>query len=49
LEEAILNQKQGKEIKSERKKHLDIPKELYDIFKKDTKVKECFYSLSLPK
>ncbi len=49
LEEAILNQKQGKEIKPERKKSLDIPKELYDIFTKDTKVKECFYSLSLPK
>ena len=49
LEEAILNQKQGKEIKPEKKKPLNIPKELYDIFKKDTKVKECFYSLSLPK
>ncbi len=49
LEEAILNQKHGKEIKPERKKPLDIPKELYDIFIKDTKVKECFYSLSLPK
>ncbi len=49
LEEAILNQKQRKEIKPKRKKPLDIPKELYDIFIKDTKVKECFYSLSLPK
>jgi uncharacterized protein YdeI (YjbR/CyaY-like superfamily) len=49
LEEAILNQKHGKEIKPERKKPLDIPKELYDIFIKDTKVKESFNSLSLPK
>ena len=49
LDEAILNQKQGKEIKPERKKPLDIPKELNDYFKKDKKVKESFYSLSLPK
>jgi uncharacterized protein YdeI (YjbR/CyaY-like superfamily) len=49
LREAILNQKQGKEIKPERKKPFDIPKELNDIIKKYKKVKECFYSLSLPK
>jgi uncharacterized protein YdeI (YjbR/CyaY-like superfamily) len=49
LEEAILNQKQGKEIKPERKKPLGIPKELNVIFKKDKNVKECFHSLSLPK
>ena len=49
LEEAILNQKQGKEIKPERKKPFNIPKELYDIIKKDNKVKECFNSLSLSK
>lgn len=49
LEEAILNQKQGKEIKPERKKPLEIPKELNAILKKDKKVKECFHSLSLPK
>ena len=49
LEEAILNQKQGKEIKPERKKPLEISKELNAIFKKDKKVKECFYSLSIPK
>jgi uncharacterized protein YdeI (YjbR/CyaY-like superfamily) len=49
LEEAILNQKQGKEIKPERKKPFDIPKELNVIFKKDKKVKESFYSLSISK
>ena len=49
LEEAILNQKQGKEIKPKRKKPLEIPKELNAILKKDKKVKESFYSLSLPK
>ena len=49
LEEAILNQKQGKEIKSERKKPLDIPKELNGLFKQNKKVKESFNSLSLSK
>jgi len=49
LEEAILNQKQGKEIKPERKKPIEIPKELNDFFKKDKKVKESFNSLSLSK
>jgi len=49
LKEAILNQKQGKIIKPERKKPLEIPKELYYILKKNKKVKESFYSLSLPK
>ncbi len=49
LEEAILNQKQGKKIKPESKKPLEIPKELNGLFKKNKKVKECFYSLSLPK
>jgi hypothetical protein len=37
---AILNQKQGKEIKPERKKLLEIPKELNAIIKKDKRVKE---------
>ena len=46
LEEAILNQKQGKEIKPERKKPFKIPKELIGFFKKDKKVKESFNSLS---
>jgi len=49
LKEAILNQKQGKEIKPERKKLLEIPKELNDFIKKDKKVKESFNSLSLSK
>ena len=49
LEEAILNQKQGREIKPERKKTLEIPKELIGFFKKDKKVKESFNSLSLSK
>jgi uncharacterized protein YdeI (YjbR/CyaY-like superfamily) len=47
--EAILNQKQGKEIKPEKKKPLGIPKELTAIIKKDKKVKESFNTLSLPK
>ena len=49
LEEAILNQKQGKEIKPKRKKPLEIPKELNAILKKDKKVKDSFNSLSLSK
>ncbi len=49
LEEAILNQKQGREIKPERKKSLEIPKEFIGFFKKDKKVKESFNSLSLSK
>ncbi len=49
FEEAILNQKQGKEIKPERKKPLKIPKELNDFFKKDKKVKVSFNSLSSSK
>jgi len=49
LEEAILNQKQGREIKPERKNPLKIPKELNAILKKDKKVKESFNSLSLSK
>jgi uncharacterized protein YdeI (YjbR/CyaY-like superfamily) len=49
LEEAILNQKQGKEIKAQKKKPLEIPKELNGLFKQNKKVKECFNSLSLPK
>jgi uncharacterized protein YdeI (YjbR/CyaY-like superfamily) len=49
LEEAILNQKHGKENKAEKKKPLEIPKELNGLFKQNKKVKECFNSLSLPK
>ncbi len=49
LEEAISNQKRGKEIKPERKKPLEIPRELIGFFKKDKKVKESFNSLSLSK
>jgi uncharacterized protein YdeI (YjbR/CyaY-like superfamily) len=49
LEEAILNQKQGKEIKAEKKRPFEIPIELNGLFEKDKKVKECFNSLSLPK
>ncbi len=49
LEEAILNQKQGKEIKPERKKSLEIPKQLNGLFKTDKKAKESFNSLSLSK
>jgi uncharacterized protein YdeI (YjbR/CyaY-like superfamily) len=46
LKEAILNQKQGKEIKPERKKPLKIPNELNGLLKKNKKVKESFNSLS---
>ena len=49
LEEAISNRKQGKEIKPERKKPLEIPKELNAVFKKDKKIKESFYALTLAK
>ena len=49
LEEAILNQKQGKEIKPEWKKSFEISKELNRLFKKDKKVKESFNSLSVAK
>lgn len=49
LEEAISNRKQGKEIKPARKKPLKIPKELNAVFKKDKKIKERFYEISLAK
>jgi len=49
LEEAISNKKQGKEIKPARKTPIEIPKELNTVFKKDKKVKESFYGLSLAK
>jgi uncharacterized protein YdeI (YjbR/CyaY-like superfamily) len=42
LEEAIENQKRGKEIKPERKKKLEIPSELTDKFKEYPKVKKAF-------
>jgi len=45
--EAIENQKQGKEIKPERKKkEIIIPKELKDILKPNLDLKKCFDSLS---
>ena len=45
--EAIENQKQGKEIKPERKKkEVIIPKELQQILKPNLDLKKCFESLS---
>ncbi len=42
LEEAILNQKQGKEIKPERKKSLDIQKNFMIFLKKIQKLRSVF-------
>lgn len=47
LEEAIRNQKEGKEIKPERNKALELPPELQSAFAKDPKLKEHFEALSL--
>lgn len=46
LEEAIQNQKDGKEIKPE-KKPLIIPDELKDAFKKDAKLNNAFKGMTL--
>jgi len=47
LEEAIQNQKDGKEIKPARKKELVVPQELEEAFAKDRNLKEAFTKLSL--
>jgi len=49
LEEAILNQKQGKRIRPAINKPLRIPKELTTLFSTNQTVKTDFHSLSLSK
>lgn len=47
VKEAIENQKSGKELKPEKKgKNLEIPLELNDALKKNTKLNEAFHSLT---
>lgn len=47
LKEAIQNQKEGKEIKPNRKKELVIPEELEEALQKDPTTLKAFQSLSL--
>ena len=47
LEEAIQNQKEGKVIKPERNKKLEIPEELQEVFSRDPALKDAFEALSL--
>ncbi len=49
LEEAIRNQEQGKEIKPDRNKTLEIPRELQQAFNQDPSLKDSYHSLSLSK
>ena len=49
LEEAIRNQEQGKEIKPDRNKTLEIPRELQQAFNQDPSLKDSYQSLSLSK
>jgi uncharacterized protein YdeI (YjbR/CyaY-like superfamily) len=42
LNEAIQNQKQGKELKPDRNKPVEIPDELIDVFKEDYELEQCF-------
>ena len=46
IEEAIANQKAGKEIKPERKPAIDVPAEYQSAFKKDKALKEAFSKLT---
>lgn len=46
LEEAIQNQKKGKEIKAERNNQVIIPAELEDAFNENPKLKDAFYQFS---
>lgn len=46
VEEAIQNQKEGKEIKIERNKAFDIPAELKDVLNKDAKLTTAFKRLT---
>jgi len=47
LEEAIQNQKEGKVLKPERNKRLEIPEELQEAFRRDPALKDAFDALSL--
>ena len=47
LGEAIQNQKQGKVIKPERNKKLEVPEELQDAFRRDPALRDAFEALSL--
>ena len=47
LKEAIQNQKDGKVLKPERNKKLDIPVELQEAFRRDPALKDTFDALSL--
>jgi len=49
LREAIKNQKEGKAIKPERNKPVDIPEELNDVFNLNTALRDGFNALSLSK
>lgn len=49
LKEAIRNQEEGKEIKPDRNKPLDIPSELQGAFARDPALKDSFDGLSLSK
>lgn len=47
LEEAIQNQRDGKEVKPDRKKPLDIPAELEEVLSKNIALKDSFEALTL--
>jgi uncharacterized protein YdeI (YjbR/CyaY-like superfamily) len=49
LREAIKNQKEGKAIKPERNKPVDIPEELNDVINLNTALRDGFNALSLSK
>ena len=49
IKQAIENAKQGKEIKPERNKSIDIPKELMNAFEQDKTLKESFDGMSKTK
>jgi uncharacterized protein YdeI (YjbR/CyaY-like superfamily) len=42
INEAIQNQKQGKELKPDRNKPVVIPDELLEVFKEDSELEKCF-------
>ena len=47
LKEAIQNQKEGKVLKPERNKKLEIPQELQEAFRRDPALRDAFEALSL--
>ena len=49
LEEAIRNQEQGKEIKPDRNKPIDVPRELKNALSQDPALRDNFNALSLSK